>query len=109
MLKLREIRPWAQTWFALELLVAFAVLAGGLVVCPFLWGWYGTTGLLAGLIMSAVAAVMVFGFLVWVGQDARRAQPEVHREHAKEKPQPDGDMTDVASGPSLPPWMGGTR
>jgi hypothetical protein len=106
MLKLREIRPWAQTWFALELLVAFAVLAAGLAVCPFAWGWYGVNGLLAGLAMSAAAAAIVFGFLVWVGRDARRAQPEVHREHVKEKPLPNGDLRDVVSAPDLPPWMG---
>jgi hypothetical protein len=105
-MNLREIRPWAQTWFALELVTALAVMLAGLLVCPFLWGWYGTTGLLIGLAMSLVGAVVVFGFLTWVGYDARRSAKQVHSEHLKERPDPTGDLTDVASAPVMPPWMG---
>ena len=91
------------------MIVAFAVLAAGLVAAPFLMGWYGMPGLLVGLALSAVAAVGMFAFLRWVGRDASRSYPKIHEEHRHEKARPDGDLTDVAGAPDLPPWMGTGR
>lgn len=105
-MNLREIRPWAQTWFALELVVILAATMAGFLVCPFLWGWYGLTGLAVGVGMSLFVGAVTYGFLAWIGYDARRSVHQVHGEHRKERPGPDGDLTDVAGAPALPPWMG---
>lgn len=105
-MNLRDIRPWAQTWFALKLVVAFALLIGGLLISPFLWGWDGGLGLILGLQLAATAALALFVFFAWVDRDVRLHAAEIHRRHRHERPAPDGDLTDVAGAPSLPPWMG---
>jgi len=109
MLKFREIRPWAKTIFGLELIAAFAVLAAGMASIPFTMGWYGTPGLLMSLALSALASVITFGFLTWIGRDARRSYAQIHEQHKQEKARPGGDLTDVVSAPDLPPWTGTGR
>lgn len=106
MLKPGVIRSWAKTWFGLELIVTLAVLLAGLACVPFLWGWYGMAGLLVGLTASAVASAGIFAFLRWMGRDVRSSLPQIHAEHHHKKAEPDGDLTEVASAPVLPPWMG---
>jgi hypothetical protein len=91
-----------------RMLTAFAILALGLMAWPFLWLWGGMAGLFAGL-MTVAAAFVGAALLSLVGRDARRALPKVHGEHRRERPEPDGDLTDVAGAPDLPPWMGGPR
>jgi len=109
MLKLREIRPWAKTWFSLELILTFAVLVAGLSAVPLLWGWDGPPGVIAGLALSAGAAVAIFAFFRWMKHNARRSLPGVHEEHRRRWSDAKEDLTDVAAAPDLPPWMGGVR
>jgi hypothetical protein len=107
---LTTLRSWAQAVISIYLLaqvawwVVVGLLGSALVVYMLIKGDYG---LAIGTGVGVFGALAALAFLAWMTVDAEKSYAEVHRQHLKEKPEPDGDMTKVAGGPAdMPPWMG---
>jgi hypothetical protein len=108
-MRLSTIRSWAQTFVYLDFLCCFAwaAVAATLGLLLMLTCWLlGQDALAVVVVPLVLQGLALLLFVAWMTGDARRAHHAVHSAHRKEKPGPDGDLTDVASAPALPPWMG---
>jgi hypothetical protein len=108
-MRLTTLRSWAQVFIYLDFL-CYLVWAGvaatlGVLVAVFAL-LLGSMTLTIGTGVAALHGVALLLFLAWMTGDARRSWKEIHRAHRRERPGPNGDLTNVASAPALPPWMG---
>jgi hypothetical protein len=104
-----SIRSWVQAFVYLDFLCLFAWAVATATLGLLLM----LTCLLLGQFVLAVVATLLalqglalLGFVAWMTRDARQSRQAVHRAHRKARPGPDGDLSDVAGAPALPPWMG---
>jgi hypothetical protein len=107
---LKTLRSWAQAVISVYMLaqIAWWVVVGafGLVLVGYML-IKGDYGLAIGTGIGVFGALAALAFLAWITVDAEKSYADIHRQHLKEKPEPNGDMTNVAAGPTTsPPWMG---
>jgi hypothetical protein len=105
----RQIREWSQGLIYLDFLYQLAWIS---VAVPL-----GTALLVVFLVVGqsegafVMAAIVLHGLIVlavglWIARDADRYSRKLRKEVKLRKPQPNGDMSEVAGIAPQPPWMG---
>ena len=110
---MRSFRLWAKTLIGFDFMLTAAQFVASGVLCLLclivatIRGEYELVlPYLTGVLYVVVVTSCVWGGLVWITGDARKARKALRVQRPERKPRPNGDMSEVAGMPLYAPWMG---